>query len=287
MNRRIISLIVAFLMGFFTVNGYAEEKTKILRIGVQPTTKPIVILERYQPVVDYLKEATGLNMELAISGSYEDFAFLQKSGGLDFVIQDSFSAYLMSRHISLVPIANVISPAGKLYDTGYFVVRADSDINDLNDLKGKKIIFGAKADAAKFLAPYIHLKQSGIDARKDLSYEFGGMCPDNAMAVFLKEFDAGLVCGLYMAQKNKKFNFQTDLRILAITGDWAPYWIVSALSDIDEATTNKVKQALLELNKNNPKTNQVLSICGWKGFAEYSGEINKIGELVKRYAVPN
>lgn len=49
---------------------------------------------------------------------------------------------------------------------------------------------------------------------------------------------------------------------------------------------NKVKQALLELNMNNPRTTEILSICKWKGFARYSDELNKIDRLVKKYAVP-
>lgn len=299
MNRKIISLFVVFLMGVSAISGFAAEKEKasvlqpeinggkVFRIAVQPTTKPIVALKRYQPLVDYLKKATKLNIELAITDSYRDFSDLQKGGNVDFVIQDAFSTYLISQHTKLVPIANVISPEGKLYDSGYIIVKADSGTKELSDLKGRTFLFGPKANAAKFLAPYIFLKKSEIDVEKDLSYEFGGMCPHNAMSVFLGEYDAGLVCGLYMAQKEKKFNFQTDLRVLAKTGDLAPYWIVSASKKINEVVVNKIKVALLELDMKNPRTTEILSICKWKGFAKYSDEIGRISELVKKYAVPN
>lgn len=297
MNRKTISLFVVFLIGVSAISGFAAEKASVLqteitggevfKLAIQPTTKPIVSLKRYQPIVDYLKEATRLNIELTITGNYKDFSDLQKGGNVDFVIQDAFSTYLISQHTKLVPIANVISPEGKMYDPGFIIVKADSGIKELSDLKGRTLLFGPKANAAKFLAPYIFLKKSGIDVEKDLSYEFGGMCPHNAMSVFLGEYDAGLVCGLYMAQKEKKFNFQTELRILAKTGDWAPYWIVSAYKKTDEVVVNKIKMALLELDMKNPRATEVLSICRWKGFAKYSDEIDRISELAKKYAVPN
>ena len=297
MTKAIASLLVVFFIIILTGGGHAaKEKAtvseaeksvgKVFTLSVQPTTKPAIALERYKPILDYLKEATKLNIELIVTDNYKDFSDLQTQGKVDFVIQDAFSAYLMGQHVLLVPIANVISPEGKLYDPGYIIVRADSGIKEMKDLKGKKFLFGPKANAAKFLATYILLKESRINIDKDLTYEFGGLCPDNAMSVFLGEYDASVVCGLYMAQKDKKFNFQNDLRIIAKTGDWVPYWIVSASKKTDKVAVNKVKQALLELNMNNPRTTEILSICKWKGFARYSDELNKIDRLVKKYAIP-
>lgn len=300
MNAKTTSLFVVLLTGILAIGVYpakakAETKEKasaptqarVFRLAVQPTTKPVIALERYQPIVDYLNVATKLHIELAVTESYEDFSDLQKKRNVDFVIQDAFSTYLINQQAKLVPVACVISPKGELYDPGFFVVRADSEIKRLSDLKGRTLLFGPKANAAKYLAAYILLKKSQIDVEKDLTYEFGGTCPHNAMSVFLGEHDAGLVCGLYMAQPNKRFNFETDLRVIAQTGDWPPYWIVSASKKSDEIVMNNVKDALLELDMKNPKTHEVLSICKWKGFTKYSGEIDIVEKLVKKYAVPH
>ena len=266
---------------------YVPTQARVFRLAVQPTTKPVIALARYQPIVDYLNEATKLHIELLITESYKDFSDLPKKKNVDFVIQDAFSTYLIDQQFKFVPVASVISPKGKLYDPGFFVVRADSEINGLNDLKGRTLLFGPKANAAKYLAAYILLKKLQIDVEKDLTYELGGMCPHNAMSVFLGEHDVGLVCGLYMAQPNKRFNFETDLRVIAQTGDWPPYWIVSASKKTDEIVVNNVKKALLELDMKNPKTHEILSICKWKGFTKYSGEIVLVEKLVKKYAVPH
>jgi len=107
------------------------------------------------------------------------------------------------------------------------------------------------------------------------------------MSIFLGEYDASVVCGLYIAQEHKKFNFETDLRIIGKTGDWAPYWIVSCLKKTDKAVAKKVKEALLALDMENPKTGEVLSVCKWKGFTPYSDEITKIARLAEEYGVPN
>jgi phosphonate transport system substrate-binding protein len=263
-----------------TINEY------IIKIAIQPTTKPAVSLERYQPLIDYLKESTKLNIELIITENYDDFSLLQKEEKVDFVIQDALSSYFISQHIELIPIASVISPEGKPYDYGCVIVRADSNIKNLDDLKGKTFLFGPKYNAAKFLAIYILLKEKGFDVEKDLIYEFGGMCPNIAMSVFLGEYDAGVICALYIAQEKKKFNFKDDLKIIANTGDLVPYWIVAAVGKTDNAVLKRVKKALLELDINNPTTAEVLSVCKWKGFAEYSDGIKKISEAVKKYELP-
>lgn len=123
MNRKLICLLVFCFIGFSEISGFAvEKKEKVFKIAVQPTTKPIVSFERYQPLVDYLKETTGLNIELTITANYGDFSNLQKEGKIDFVVQDAFSAYLINRHIKLVPMANILSPEGKTYDPGYIIV---------------------------------------------------------------------------------------------------------------------------------------------------------------------
>jgi ABC-type phosphate/phosphonate transport system substrate-binding protein len=121
--------------------------------------------------------------------------------------------------------------------------------------------------------------------KKDLTYELGGACPRNAMSVFIGDYDASVICELYVAQKDKKFNLETDLRCFADT-ECLPYWIVSSFKQTDKAVVDKVKQALLELDMENPKTCEILSICKWKGFTTYSDEMTKIDELVKKYEVP-
>lgn len=186
------------------------------------------------------------------------------------------------------PIAKPLSPQNKSVYNGYFLVRADSDINSIEDLKGKTLLFGPKANAAKFLAPYATLKKAGIDIDEDLKeYSFGGACPDIAMSVYLGDYDAGVTCGLYMAQMvYKKFNLETDLRVLTTTDD-VPYWIFSASDKKDREKVEKVKQALLKPDKKNPETSEVLDIVRWNGFVEVTGnESDKIEELVETYSVP-
>jgi len=84
----------------------------------------------------------------------------------------------------------------------------------------------------------------------------------------------------------KKFNFKNDLKIIANTGDWVPYWIVAVVGKTDDAVLKRVKKALLELDINNPATAEVLSVCKWKGFTEYSDGLKKISEAVKKYELP-
>lgn len=101
----ITNLLVVFFISIFMADGHAttekaavseakKSEGKVFTLSVQPTTKPAIALERYKPIVDYLKEATKLNIELIVTDNYKDFSDLQTQGKVDFVIQDAFSAYL-------------------------------------------------------------------------------------------------------------------------------------------------------------------------------------------------
>ncbi len=118
----------------------------------------------------------------------------------------------------LYPLAIVVSEEGEAEEKGSILVKADRDIKSINDLKGKTFLFGSAHNTPKFFAAYVTLKKSGIDPETDLeSYDLGGECEKNAMSIFLGEYDAGVVCKDFVEgeEGKEKFNFQTDLKVIA------------------------------------------------------------------------
>ena len=301
MNREIIGLFAVLLIGTLMISGcVTEEITEIekptipepeategavLKLAVQPSMCPEKAFAMFNPLTDYLSKETGLNIELTLLETEEEFH--GQIDKFDFILQDSFSSYVHKTNFD--PLVIVVSKEGELEEMGAIIVRADSNITNMSDLKGKTFLFGDAHSAPKFLAPFATIKESGVDPDNDLEYyTFGGQCCDNAMSVYLGEYDAGVVCqGFVTGEKGHgTFSFETDLRFIANTVP-VPLWIMVASKNADKETVDKVKKALLELSPENPLAEEVLRNTEWGGFIEVTGnELMEVDELVQEYSIP-
>ncbi|MEW6066756.1 MAG: PhnD/SsuA/transferrin family substrate-binding protein [Nitrospirota bacterium] len=243
-----IGLFVVLLIGILMIGGCSKkeeaeiEKPKVpepevtegevLKLAVQPCWGPSDSFLMFTPLTDYLSEETGLNIKLAI---VEDVDFHKRFATFDFVLQDSFAVYVHNKLIATsTPLVIAVSEKGESVEKGAIIVKADSNIKNISDLKGKTFLFGAAHNAPKFLAAFATMKKSGINPDKDLkSYDLGGDCSNNTMSVFLGEYDAGVVCKDFIEGKEgkRKFNFETDLRVIADTMP-VPNWMLTASENV-------------------------------------------------------
>jgi phosphonate transport system substrate-binding protein len=230
-------------------------------------------------LADYLSVATGYKIKYIKAKSEDEF--LRKLRDIDFAVQHSFSLWILNKKNvdhNHEPIAiSTNFDEGQPEDRGTIVVKANSDIRGINDLRGKTFLFGSKHNSPKFFSPYMTFKDAGIDIDKDLkSYEFGGACKDNAKRVFNGEFDA-CVTGTWFKISGRKQPYFTELRLLFQTKR-VPQHLFTASKKIDKKIAKKIKKALLKWEA----TDEFI-----RGFTELSGnELNEIGENVKKYGVP-
>jgi ABC-type phosphate/phosphonate transport system substrate-binding protein len=228
---------------------------------------------------DYLSTVTGYKIEYVKSKSEDDF--LRKLKDTDFAIQHSFAFWVLNHKKvdhNHTPVAITTNfDENKPEDRGTIVVRSNSNIRTMDDLRGKTFLFGAKHNTPKFFSPYMTFIDAGIDIEKDLKrYEFGGSCKDNSRRIFKGEFDA-CVTGAWFVISGKKQPYFNDLKLLFDTKR-VPQHLFTVSNEIDHKIVEKVKKALLEWKIKNQ------FICG---FTELSGnELTGIGENVKKYGVP-
>jgi TRAP transporter TAXI family solute receptor len=107
----------------------------------------------------------GLSIELrATGGSVENIPALE-AGKLDLALVEGTAAYEALMGIGRPP-AN-LSVVAAMYPTpGMFVVRADSEHRTVEDLRGRRVVFGAANSGLVILARYV-LDGLALDLRKD------------------------------------------------------------------------------------------------------------------------
>lgn len=139
-----------------------------ITIGVVPQQSPLVLAKIWTPVIQYLEKETNEKIDLKIENSILKFEQVLYSGGYDI-------AYMNPYHYT---VAN----EKKLYQAkiranedlvGILVVNKKSEINDINDVHGKKFLFASpNAFAATLLTKYELSKKYSINIDKNEQFSY-------------------------------------------------------------------------------------------------------------------
>jgi phosphonate transport system substrate-binding protein len=152
---------------------------------------------------------------------------------------------------------------GKAFHRAAIVVRADSGIHAVRDLKGKSFAFVSQKSATGHIAPLAILKEAGL-SQKDLGYhQFLGDHNAVAKSVLEGVSDAGGV----MEETALKYS-EKGLRTLEFSPE-IPEFNICCNSSVDEKTANALKDALISLDISRTDDASVVQALGkdCTGFA--------------------
>jgi phosphonate transport system substrate-binding protein len=148
---------------------------------------------------------------------------------------------------------------------GIIIARKDKNINNLQDLKGKKLSFVDKDSAAGYVFQMLLLSKAGLDVRKDFTtLPFAKKHDNVTMAVFSKAADAGGIREDDLDKMKDKVDL-SQIRVVGYT-DYFPNWPVFATPKLNKAAEARIKAALLKLKPNSPDSEKILGTARLTGF---------------------
>jgi len=270
--RKLVNRVVVFLFFFCLLAGVspADEAGKKIVIAVSPCSDVALSFKKFYPLVTYLQAETGSEIKLVYPPNIAEFENQIRNKDIDFAFQDPNVYVKFAGLYDQNTLVKARNPNGGDLQAGGIIARKDSNINSMKDLVGKSVMFGPKLSASKWVVAKMLFEENGIDIDKDLAmYANGGCCEDIVFNVFLKAFDAGVVCDHFLKELEKKqgelgVNAQ-ELHVIAMTR-WVPTRIFSARKDLNKDVITKFDRALLKLNKNNPEHAKIFSSAGIGGF---------------------
>jgi phosphonate transport system substrate-binding protein len=281
MKRKILLLVLCALCIFTECSlAVAEVQQKPLVMGVFPRRNARATLKLFKPVAEYLSQKLGREVQLVTDKNFEDFwngVAVQK---FDIVHYNQYH-YLLSHKKFGYEVILKNEEFGRSTLAAAIVVRKDSGIESLRDLKGKRIAFGGGRQAMiSYIVPKYLLLQAGL---KNNDYEevFANNPPNAVLSTFYKQSDAAgagnVVLNLGMVKQNIDVN---DLKYLVVSKELAHIpWAVK--KDMDSALRNKIKSLLLDLRKSK-RGRQILQNAQLTGFVEASdAEYDDDREIVK------
>lgn len=237
----------------------------------------------YQPFLNYLNEKTPYQFEMKLSRVYQDTIDQLGRGEIMIASYGPFSYIKARQKYKVIPMVRALSKEGKPYYLGMVIVRKDSPIQNLGDLRGKSFAFGQVWSTAGHLLPEYYLSKNKIGLKDLKHYEFLRHHDSVVNAVLKGQFDAGAVKDIIAFKYQKdglKFIFKTDP---------IPTVPIVIRVDAPQEMVKSLKSALLSLNPADPNHQKVMA--SWDeefkyGFTEAHDSdydsIRKILQIVEK-----
>jgi len=278
--------LIAVLFCFLSVSTAAHGEKTRFTMAILPCSDVVMTFKRFAPMITFLKQQTGIDIEIIVPKDLSELEYALINGEVDFALQDPHTYVRLATLFNKTMLLKALNTEGVNAQHAVIIVRKDSGIRDLHGLKGKTVMFGPKLSLTKWIAAKELLQNSGIDIDKDLkAYSNAGCCEDIAFNVYLKTVDAGVICDHFFCRHGcERKELGIDMRqfiIIGKTGEF-PMRIFASSKKLPDDLANRVIQALLKLDKENPEHAKILYAAEFGGFAktsdrEYNGIRNLAG----------
>ncbi len=245
-------------------------KAKIL-VSLAPFSIPMAEA-RFIFLRDYLTKETGWKIDiLGAPPKINSFFKIVEAEKVAFSFQNPYYYLHLAERYRAVPIVKTISPNGRDEYQGLILVREDSRIKSLHDLRGKEILATSRFNVGGFLTQWMLLKEQGLDPERDLTYKFGNPQDDIVEKIALGQAEVGFVRDDVLEAFIKAKGKMPKVRILATTPFYPTQCLVK-YPDTDPDLVQRVKEALLNLDFKNSSHRFILERLRISGFAPASPE---------------
>ncbi|MBI5483931.1 MAG: phosphate/phosphite/phosphonate ABC transporter substrate-binding protein [Deltaproteobacteria bacterium] len=240
-----ITLLVGLLLLIMQLPATAADKP-VVRFGVIPRYNPLVMYKRYQPIMDYLTAETPYRFELKISKDYPEAVRFLKQGVTQVSSLGDVTFAEANLAYQAVPILKPLNGDGTPFYRSAIIVRADSPLNSIKELRGRTMAFGSPHSTSGNLIPRYMLWDNGVHIQDLKRWENLQHHDAVAKSILKGQFDAGAVKDV-VAQKYKSHG----LRILAWSAP-IPAVPLVVRTDTPPDVVKTLTVALMKLDRANP-----------------------------------
>lgn len=251
-----------------------------LYVGFDLRWEPVEDLQFYLPIINYLKERTGLKFKIVVPRNYLDNIHMLGNGKIDISFMGTVSCLISRSKYGSYPIVFGLNGQNEPYYRSAIVKKAgNDDIKSVEDIKNKKFAFGNKYSTQGYLIPRKMLEDSGIKL-ENLDYEFSDSHKDVVNKIVNGFSDAGAV------QDRLAFKMEEEGTIEIIKlSDLFPSSTVCVSPLLERGRLRLLKRALLQFD---PKKD--IHSDMWKftemenGFTDAEDiELKELMLLIKEY----
>ena len=256
-----------------------------LILGLYPSEKPSNMVEALRPCLNAVEAAMaaelGQKVEIRIQmlSDYVTALNALVAGEVDFARVGPASYVLGKKEQPGLELLATENSHGGVTFEGLIVVRDDSDLHSVADLKGRSFAFVSERSTLGRFFPQAYLAKAGITAKDLGDYDYVGHHEAVGLAVWAGRYDAG---ALNSRMYRKLLDRGLKLRVIASFENVTRPWVARAGLPVGIAAS--LRRALLGLDEP-----EILATLGFDGFLPaqdtyYEPTRRLIAEHIEDYA---
>lgn len=260
LSRRRVLLTASWLTMGCLVPLASADAPKELRVSAIPDEAPTELLRKFEPLGAYLQKELGIPVQFVPVTDYAASVEALAAGKLDLVWYGGFT-HVQARKRTKGTAYAIVMREADLQFRSKFIARADSKINELQDLKGKTFAFGSVGSTSGHLMPRYFLLQGKLHPEQDFSkVSFSGAHDATVKWVETGKVDAGALNESVWDKlvESGKVDM-TKVKVFWTTPPYVDYnWTVRG--DLDRDLVSRLTRAFLTLDAKNPDHKAILDL---------------------------
>jgi phosphonate transport system substrate-binding protein len=233
-----------------------------LKFGILPRLAEKEMREGFTPLAEHLSKELGVKVTLVIPKDFDTWRKEAEARKYDLVYTNPYLYVLLKKAVPETEVL-VISSEPEIGDDikGTIIVKKDSPIKSIADLKGKTVAATDPGSAGAYLVQMKMLSKAGLK-KEDVKVIFEKRRDPVAEAILAGKAEAGFVRD---DDVEKLKAGPEKFRRIAVS-DPIPNWPIAISKKMDPAMAKKLKDAVLKLRKGDLRTIATLGPARIEGF---------------------
>ncbi len=210
-----------------------------------PVEDPAIYADIWEPFIEHLAEVTGKDVQFFAVQSNSAEVEAMRSGRLHIA---GFSTGPTPYAVNLagaVPFAIMGSEDGRFGYTLQVYTQADSDIQEVSDLAGKRVAHTSPTSNSGNLAPRALFPALGVTPDEDYEVTYSGSHDQSMLGVVAGDYDAAPVASEVVERMAERGLYDPAEVRIVWESDRFPTTSYTYAHDLDPALVEKIKEAFL------------------------------------------
>ena len=144
---------------FSVVTIHADEGKESIGLAILPCADSLMVYKKFHLLATYLEQETGFDINLVVPKNVEEFKSAIKLKNIDFAFQGAHTYVKLAHLFDQNSLLRVLTIEGKAFESAVVLVKKNSSIKKIEDLKGKTVMFGSGLSASKWVAAKLLFKK--------------------------------------------------------------------------------------------------------------------------------
>ena len=264
MRSTLVFVVLISLIGCADEQVEQDTTPAVLRMGVLPSEAKDRLIAKFEPLVDYLEDTTGLEFQLLISDDYADLLEQFEAGNVDLAWFGGLTYVQAAQNSHTIPIA---LRDIDLQFTSCYLAKADDTRVRITEFAGESFSFGPELSTSGHLMPNYFMMEEGLDPEKFFgSIRHSAGHDQTAQWVSNGTVTLGVAnCNIVRSLFESGELDGSDVRIVETTPPY-PDYVWAARTSMSESTRQTLLDAFLGLDATIPEHRQILRAQGANAY---------------------